>query len=369
MICNYDPYDNSCFYSNGNADNHGTTVASFAAAETDGGGFLSSIGFNCKIIPYNVNHGHYLERAHHASLAMNADVLTSSAGGWYCDTNFNEIERMAVREILDNGTVIVMPAGNGLNGMHCFNASTQSDQPWRPLHPYYDNRIIIVSSTDKYDNHFHKPANVDYTHSHYLDVDICAPGYNMMGAASTMDSYGNPVSWPYYGDCSGTSFATPLVAGVCALIKSVNRCLTPEDIQDIIKQTADPIQDENSYPGLLGAGRINAYQAVSLAQNFHNGDDTIVSNVTWSANSYRGGSVVIDSLATLTITGILHCTDSARIIVRPGGKLVVDGGTLTSACDAEMWPGITVLGHPGKRQWAQYQGKVELRNGAVIEHA
>jgi hypothetical protein len=82
-----------------------------------------------------------------------------------------------------------------------------------------------------------------------------------------------------------------------------------------------------------------------------------------------GDSVAVDSGKVMTVTGTLHCAPSARIIVRPGGKLVVDGGTLTTACDAEMWPGITVLGHPDKRQIAQNQGSMELRNGAVIEHA
>jgi len=80
-------------------------------------------------------------------------------------------------------------------------------------------------------------------------------------------------------------------------------------------------------------------------------------------------AIVVDSLGYVILRDSVLFGSSARIIVRPGGKLVVDGGTLTAACDAEMWPGITVLGHPDKRQWAQYQGKVELRNGAVIEHA
>ena len=99
-------------------------------------------------------------------------------------------------------------------------------------------------------------------------------------------------------------------------------------------------------------------------------DFYVVNDTTWYENNrLLLSNVTIDSNVTLTITGALYCTDSARIIVRPGGKLVVDGGTLTSACDAEMWPGITVLGHSGQRQIAQNQGSVELRNGAVIEHA
>lgn len=55
MYCNYDPYDNTMFSSNPIQEHHGTTVASFAAAQTDGGGQLAGIGFNCKIIPYRRN--------------------------------------------------------------------------------------------------------------------------------------------------------------------------------------------------------------------------------------------------------------------------------------------------------------------------
>ncbi len=225
--------------------------------------------------------------------------------------------------------------------------------------------MIVVSSTD-FDDYHTSPFNNIETTSHYPEVDICAPGYHLMGA---VHSHNGTVTWPYYGGWGGTSQSTPIVAGVCALIKSVNRCLTPEDIQDIIKQTADPIQDANLYPGMLGAGRINAYQAVSLAQTYHNNDDTITSNVTWSTNSYRGGSVVIDSLATLTIVDTLHCAPSSRIIVRPGGKLIVDGGTLTSACAGEMWQGIYVEGHRNQHQTAANQGTVQLINGAVVENA
>ena len=79
--------------------------------------------------------------------------------------------------------------------------------------------------------------------------------------------------------------------------------------------------------------------------------------------------LVIDSPNTLTVTGTLHFGDNNKIIVRPGGKLVVDGGTLTSACSGEMWQGIEIEGDRTKRQLPQYQGKVELRNGATIENA
>ena len=79
--------------------------------------------------------------------------------------------------------------------------------------------------------------------------------------------------------------------------------------------------------------------------------------------------LIIDSARTLTIQGTVYLSDTCSIIIQPGSKLVVDGGTLTSACPNEMWQGIEVVGDRTKRQLAQYQGKVELRNGATIENA
>jgi hypothetical protein len=95
----------------------------------------------------------------------------------------------------------------------------------------------------------------------------------------------------------------------------------------------------------------------------------ISSNTTWSTETYLPVTATIDPNVTLTITNNLLCGDGARLIVRPGGKLVVDGGTLTSACPGEMWQGIEVVGDRTKRQLAQYQGRVVLCNGAVIENA
>jgi subtilisin family serine protease len=104
-----------------------------------------------------------------------------------------------------------------------------------------------------------------------------------MGASSTLNSDGSVNEWPYYGFCSGTSFATPIVAGVCGLIKSINPCLTPAEIQYIIKSTTDPIADAAQYSGLVGTGRINAYQAVLLASDYYK-DFSIENgeNITWN---------------------------------------------------------------------------------------
>ena len=79
--------------------------------------------------------------------------------------------------------------------------------------------------------------------------------------------------------------------------------------------------------------------------------------------------LIIDSARTLTIQGTVYLSDTCSIIIQPGSKLVIDGGTLTSACPNEMWQGIEVVGDRTKQQLTQYQGKVELKNGATIENA
>jgi hypothetical protein len=50
---------------------------------------------------------------------------------------------------------------------------------------------------------------------------------------------------------------------------SVNPCLTPSWVQDILKNTTDPIVDAADYPGLVGTGRLNVYKAVLAAQQGH----------------------------------------------------------------------------------------------------
>jgi len=58
--------------------------------------------------------------------------------------------------------------------------------------------------------------------------------------------------------------ATPVATGMAGLILSVNPELTPDEVENIMKTTADDIYAINpTYVGQLGSGRINAYRAVS----------------------------------------------------------------------------------------------------------
>jgi Subtilase family. len=189
----------------------------------------------------------------------------------------------------------------------------------------------------------------------------------------------------YTDNFAGTSSATPHVSGVAALILSVNPCLTREEVKYIIEATCTKIrQDVYTYSNNpnhpngtwnieVGHGLVNAGDAVALAQQMggytYVKDTVISSSVSWNTNRMINQDLYIDSLATLTITDTLYVGNNARIVVRPGGRLVVDGGILTSACSDEMWQGIFVEGHRSMHQTPENQGKVTLRNGAVIENA
>ena len=69
--------------------------------------------------------------------------------------------------------------------------------------------------------------------------------------------------------CGGTSSATPLAAGVGALVLSANPKLSSDDVRDILRGTADKIgagYDAKGFSREFGYGRVNAAKAVEEAK-------------------------------------------------------------------------------------------------------
>ncbi len=95
----------------------------------------------------------------------------------------------------------------------------------------------------------------------------------------------------------------------------------------------------------------------------------IISNSeTWDFDIKFYNSIQVDNNATLTIKCKVSMSNNSKIIVKQGGQLLVDGGTITNVC-GDFWQGIEVKGNPTANQVLSNQGKVELRNQALIEHA
>lgn len=100
----------------------------------------------------------------------------------------------------------------------------------------------------------------------------------------------------------------------------------------------------------------------------------LVENKTWDFTYKSYQDIIIPSGKTLKISCQLEMVPNSKIIVQPGGQLIVDGGLITAAkCGGKdyegYWQGIIVEGTYDQPQVEAHQGKVVLLNGAIVEFA
>lgn len=239
-------------YHNTLPSEHGTAVAIIAAGKTDNQVGLSSIGFNSSIAFYEMNFNQLL-----AATYAGIDVINLS---WFSGCSFSQFEQDVIDEVYANGTFIVAAAGNG----------TTCGDPSAMAYPASYNHVFSVTSIGEFDNHEENIGDPHTTHQHNSAVDLAAPGYKV----NISDS---PVN---YMTASGSSYAAPFVTGTVALMLSVNPCLDNDEIEQILKNSSNNIDVFNpNYVGSLGAGRLNANAAVSMAIATPSNMD-VVANVT-----------------------------------------------------------------------------------------
>ncbi len=220
---------------------HGTAVAITAAGNTNNGTGKSSIGYNSTLQLRAMTFNEVLEASYSGARVVNMS--------WSSGCYFNAYAQLVIDEAYANGTILVASAGNGGT---CGGASNL-------VYPASYEHVIAVSSVGPLDNHERFYGDATSTHQHNITVDICAPGYDV--ALSTAPGV--------YVTGNGTSFASPYVSGTIALMLSVNPCLTPDQVEFLLKSTAVNIDAMNpSYVGLLGAGRLDASAAVRAAATF-----------------------------------------------------------------------------------------------------
>jgi subtilisin family serine protease len=163
---------------------------------------------------------------------VGADIINASWGGPGSGTYPNSI----VNYVTALGATVVAAAGND-NVEH--NASYQD-------YPADCTNALNVAATNFSDQ---KASFSDYGEP----IDICAPGDGILSTIVAGNGYAS------YG---GTSMASPVAAGVAALVKSMHPTYTSQQLRDRLMYTADPIDDiKEAYAGKLGTGRINAYTA------------------------------------------------------------------------------------------------------------
>jgi hypothetical protein len=94
----------------------------------------------------------------------------------------------------------------------------------------------------------------------------------------------------------------------------------------------------------------------------------ITSPVRWDKPRSIPESIRIAQGGELLVSASIILKAGTEIIIKPGGKLVIDGGTITTAC-LDPWQGIEVQGNPHQEQLPAYQGIVKVINGGTISNA
>jgi uncharacterized repeat protein (TIGR01451 family) len=237
----------------GNADisdnfGHGSAVSSIIAAEAGlNNGGMAGICWRCRIMVLKVtDHTQVegnVEKAIRYAIAKGADVINLSLG----DPMDHDDWRNAIQDAVEAGIVVVAAAGNK-NVEH-------------PEFPSRLPKVITVGATDSNDRRWQEDSNSGSNFG--LDLDLMAPGEKLkIFAAGPAGTYVN------FGE---TSAATPHVSGAAALLLSLDKSLSPEDIQTALVTTTDtgigtnvdpstPAEPDSYY---IGAGRLNLFKALS----------------------------------------------------------------------------------------------------------
>jgi thermitase len=218
---------------------HGTHVAGIVAAGANGVGH-AGICPTCKIMPIKVlnssNQGTWSVVARGIVYAMEhgADVINLSLGA----TSGSETVRLAIEQAQAAGIMVVAAAGN--------NGSSA------PYFPAAYPGVIGVSATDNQD-HIWQLSNYGE------NIDLAAPGYRIFSSYHDLSSGG-------YAYMTGTSMASPFVAGLAGLVKAyAPTALTADDITALMTANTDDLGNAG-WDAYFGNGRINVCKTVAAMQ-------------------------------------------------------------------------------------------------------
>ncbi len=215
---------------------HGTMCTGCAAANGNNGIGIAGVGWDLSHRMIRVTNdssgGAYLSDIQHgARTAIEAGDRAASVSYSGPDTSSNLTTATYIKSI---GGLLIWAAGN--DGRNLTYGNRDADD------------MIVVGATNSSDT---KPSWSAYGNF----VDLTAPGD---GIYTTDSGHDND-----YATVSGTSFSTPLTAGLVGLIWSYNPSLTPDEVESALKAGCDDLGAggvDNTY----GYGRIDTFGALSL---------------------------------------------------------------------------------------------------------
>ncbi len=246
----------------GKGDEHGTHVAGTIAAVGDNGIGVAGVNWDAQVasLKFLAADGGYTSDAIEAinyAVAEGMDISNNSWGGGGRSQALED----AIKRADSAGHIFIAAAGNGGQDGVGDNNDATPDYPAS----YGVPNVVSVAATDDTD------ALASFSNFGATTVDLAAPG---VGILSTLP--GNR-----YGRYSGTSMATPHVAGVAALIKSQEPGLDDAQIKaKLLRYTDEKASLQNK---VATNGRLNALR--SLTEN----SDTTKPRVT-APRPASGGS-------------------------------------------------------------------------------
>lgn len=221
---------------------HGTHCAGTVGAKGNNGKGVAGVSWTVKLMPVKVLDAYGSGTLASVASGMNyavkrgVKILSMSLG----TTSYSSTLENAVINARNSGALVIAAAGN--------SAVDTDVYPHYPSSYSQDNVISVAASTSS--DSFAYFSNYGAT-----SVDLAAPG----------DSILSTYLGGQYAYASGTSMATPHVAGMAALILAVNPSLSYSSVKSILLQTVDPISSMSGK--LVSGGRANIYKAVLRAQN------------------------------------------------------------------------------------------------------
>jgi serine protease AprX len=204
-------------------------------------------------------------------------VVNNSWGNSYRQFDPNDPVSVVTKAVSDKGVTVVFAAGN--SGPDEMSLNPFSEAPWviSVGAGTLDHKYASFSSAGLvYDN---SEAGLIGTGGHTVYTgdrigvyhpDVVAPGNNISSTCDTSGTAVGPCPPGENTEASGTSMASPHIAGAAAVLLQANPKLTPTQVRQALQVTATPILDANGHAlpfWQVGFGYVDLAAAVALVRS------------------------------------------------------------------------------------------------------
>lgn len=212
------------------------------------------------------------------------DVVNNSWGNAYAQFDPRNPVAVATKAVADQGVSIVFAAGNSGDGNGEGTLNPFSQSPWAisvAAETVDHVRGSFSSNGLRFDNS--EPVAAAGGRATFLGEriglvhpDVAAPGVDISSSCDTAGVAVGPCPPGENTNASGTSMASPHVAGAVAVLLEANPDLTPDQVRSILQVTARPVtavDDAGTAEGeaapfwQVGYGRVDLADAVALARS------------------------------------------------------------------------------------------------------